>query len=180
MSDRLTDIQVNAAAYLNGLEFFSDSLSGGSAKPIQVITEDIGDVETAVRTAAAKAGIVVILTTPEGKNELPDEPTPTVRPTLMATVIESVTLNRGVGGSGQPVGKVAANVAAYLHLNSACGSWLVFKSIFLNGKFGTRAARDVIFQVAEPIPLTPVTRTGDSSPRADFMAAEDGDVITIE
>lgn len=145
-SDRSTDLQVAIAQHLSAQPYFH---GGGTLKSIAVITERIGDIASEIDELIGKIGVCVKVTTPESINTQKNAPVPIIRPTVVLTVYEDVTVNSGMTGSQQPASKVADACAYYLHQSDELGHWLIFSEKSLNRQEPELLAYDVIFEGAE-------------------------------
>jgi hypothetical protein len=126
-------------------------LFNGGVFPIVGLSEDIGDAETNLLLAQYKAsGIMILVHTLVGHNDKPNVKPPQMSPKLVCTVMENVTVNRGVSTSGsqQSADKVAEHLATLLHQNLAFGGTLpLWTDILTNQRYVPTQARDVVFQL---------------------------------
>ncbi len=111
----LTEIQQQAGARLSTQAFFSDA-AAGMPKPVAVLTEQIGDLQSRVRQGLGQSGIVCVVLTPTARTTNQDH----VRPyfdevKLVVRTQENVVLNRAATGTGQPASLVAEAAAWFLH-----------------------------------------------------------------
>ena len=82
---------------------------------IPVVTEHIGDIESAIQRAISQIGICVIVLTATAGMEFQDALDPYLKIDITVAVQEQVTLNRGPTGTGFNAIQVACVVAALLH-----------------------------------------------------------------
>ena len=111
----LTEIQQQAGARLSAQAFFADA-AAAAPKPVAVLTEQIGDLQSQVQQSLGQLGIVCVVLTPTAKATNRDR----VRPyfdqvNLVVRTQENVTLNRAATGTGQPASLVAEAAAWFLH-----------------------------------------------------------------
>lgn len=123
MSSVLKAIQQMVADRLNADAYFV----GPPAIP--VITENIGDIETAIQQAIAQLGVCAIVVTPTANAAFPNCFKPYFNDIkIVVRIVENVILNRGPSGIQKPASDVAEVVAALLHQYEPVG---ISESIFL-------------------------------------------------
>ena len=113
----LTDLQQEAASRLTAQAFFSDAdAASGMARPVLVLTEQRGDLQSRVRQSLGQLGIVCTVLTPTARMTNRNRPRPyfdEIR--IVARTQENVLLNRANTGTGQPASLVAEAAAWFLH-----------------------------------------------------------------
>ena len=114
----LTDLQLEAAAQLSAQPFFADAdaPAGGAPRPVAVLTEQRGDLQSRVRLSLAQQGIVCVVLTPTARMTNRNRQRPyfdEIR--IVARTQENVVLNRADTGTGQPASLVAEAAAWGLH-----------------------------------------------------------------
>lgn len=115
--DPFSDLQEKIEARLESLEFFSDA-SAGSPRPIEVITEKLGDIENRINLAVQKLGCCVLVTTPIGDVANANNSGLIFDPlNIVVRAFENVTVNRAATSpySKQPASWIAIAVAFGLH-----------------------------------------------------------------
>lgn len=111
--DPLGDLQEKVKVRLESMEFFSDS-QAATPRPIPVVTEKLGNIESRIDQAVAKIGACALVTTPIGDLASADNPGLIFEPLdLVVRVFENVTINRAPAGnySKQPASWIALAVA---------------------------------------------------------------------
>ena len=107
----LTEIQQQAGARLLAQAFFADP-----TKPVAVLTEQIGDLQTRVRQTLGQLGVVCVVLTPTARAANHDRLRPYFdQVSVVVRTQENVALNRAATGTGQPASLVAEAAAWFLH-----------------------------------------------------------------
>lgn len=120
MSDKILDCGHALRGFLRGKEFFSDVLTAAAAgrapKPIEVICEDMGDVDTRIAKSLAEAvGACVVIRMVGGKIPSKDNGAPVFEPaTYRFRCYEHPERNRTRGGSQQAASKIAGAIERLL------------------------------------------------------------------
>lgn len=113
--DELYDLRVQVRELLASKEYFSNA-SAASPRPIGIVLEDAKDIDARISLLTSQAGgLAVLIMTPGGKNPFPNEYPPKYQSMVVARVYEKPVVNRGLGGIGEPGGKVATAIYKMCH-----------------------------------------------------------------
>jgi hypothetical protein len=125
----LTDLQTQCKERLESVAFFS-------AQPaITVLVETLKDIQNEIERRLARLGLAVVILTPQLSTRLraPGVYPAWDRVSVVASVLENVTINRAATGIGQPASLVAEACAYYLHgwAPAITGNKLIVESVNL-------------------------------------------------
>ena len=110
----LESLQAAVAARLSADEWFSGALSANGAA-VPVITEQRGDIPTAVATALGRLGLCLVVTTPTFEFLNPQVPQSDGTAALEIEACEMVTINQGKSGTQVHALAAAQRVVSLLH-----------------------------------------------------------------
>lgn len=128
----LTDLQTQCKARLDAQQFFAGA-AGETA--IAVLVETLKDIQNEIDRRLARLGLAVVILTPNLSTSLraPGLYPAWDRVSVVASVLENVTINRGASGIGQPASLVAEACAYFLHgwAPAVTGNKLICESVNL-------------------------------------------------
>lgn len=112
-ADPLLNLQAAAAARLEGDPWFTPA---APAKPVKVVTERLGDLDSQIEAAVSTLGVCASVMTPSG--QLSDGNIPALdfdRVDLVVQVSETPIINQGPSGAQKSALEVVVRVMRLLH-----------------------------------------------------------------